>query len=118
VLESGFVKRTRCPSGCNLLIPFAVIQERIPRSKIRLIEGNAKCLHLKKLTCKRLLAADVCPRDFEAGVYLSEDQTPYPTPPPSTHCISVYYTVYNTYSLRDGGGRVEPERKLEGQQFT
>ncbi len=35
-------------------------------------------------------------RDFAAGVYLSKD----------------------TYSHREGGGGVEPERRLEGQQFT
>ncbi len=35
------------------------------RRKIRLIEGNAKCRHLKKLTYKR---------NFAAGVYLSEAQ--------------------------------------------
>ncbi len=38
--------------------------------------------------------------DFAEGVYLSEAQNPIHT------------------SLREGGGRVEPERRLEGQQFT
>ncbi len=58
VLESGFVKRTRCPSGCNLLIPFAVIQEGIPliqslgHGLVNFAETKSKCRHLKKLTCK------------------------------------------------------------------
>jgi hypothetical protein len=37
------------------------------RRKIRLIESNAKCRYLKKLTCKRT---------FAAGVYLSEAPSP------------------------------------------
>ncbi len=37
------------------------------RRKIRRIESNAKCRHLKKLTCIR---------DFAAGVYLPEALSP------------------------------------------
>ncbi len=53
-------------------------------------------------------------RDFAAGVYLSEAQNPIPPPP---------YTLYTVYSIltqtgKGEGGRVEPERRLEGQQFT
>ncbi len=59
------------------------------RRKIRLIEGNAKCRHLKKLTCKG-----------------SEAQNPVP-PPPLTHCIRMYGYAPYTYSLREGGGRGE-----------
>jgi hypothetical protein len=53
------------------------------RRKIRLIEGNAKCRHLKNGPVKG-------------------------------------YSIQNTYSPREGeeGGRVEPERRLEKQQFT
>jgi hypothetical protein len=50
--------------------------------------------------------------DFAAGVYLSEAQNPIPSP---------HYTLYTciqyTYTDREGG-TVEPERRLEGQQFT
>jgi len=67
------------------------------RRKIRLIEGNAKCRHLK--------------RDFETGVYLSEVQNPIPLP--LAHCIRVYSILIRTGK----GGRVEPERRLEGQQI-
>jgi hypothetical protein len=42
-------------------------------------------------------------RDFAAGAYLSENQNPIP--PTLTH-------------RELGGGRVEPERREEGQQFT
>jgi hypothetical protein len=53
-------------------------------------------------------------RDFAAGVYLSEGQNPmHCTPPPYT-CIQF------TDSQREMGerGRVEPDRRLEGHQFT
>ncbi len=52
-------------------------------------------------------------RYFAAGVYLSEAQTSF-SPPPLPPV-----TLY-TYSHREGGKgeRVEPERLLEGQQFT
>ncbi len=43
----------------------------IGRRKIRPIEDNAKCRHLKKLTCKGTLPA---------GVTLSEAQKPIPYP--------------------------------------
>ncbi len=39
-----------------------------------------------------------------------------PNPPPPLHTVYVY-TVYCTYSQMDGRGRVEPERRLEGQPF-
>ncbi len=41
------------------------------------------------------------------------------TPSPPTHCIRVY-NILIQYSHREGeaGGRVEPERRLEWQQFT
>jgi hypothetical protein len=51
---------------------------------------------------------------FAAGVYLSEAQNPIPIPPP-THCIRVYSILIHTGG---GGGRIEPERRLEEQQFT
>ncbi len=41
-------------------------------------------------------------RDFSTGVYLSA--------PPPWHTVYVY--IYGK------GGRVEPEKRLEGQQFT
>jgi hypothetical protein len=71
------------------------------RKKIRLIEGNAKCCHLK-INLKR---------DCAAGVYMSESQNPIPHP----HTVYLY-TVYLFTQGRGGG--VEPERRLEWQQFT
>jgi hypothetical protein len=53
-------------------------------------------------------------RDFAAGVYLSEAQKPII--PSLTHCISVYSIFI--YTGKGGRGRVDPERRLEGQQFT
>jgi hypothetical protein len=35
-----------------------------------------------------------------------------PFPPPPTHCICTY--IQYTYSHKEGGGGVEPERRLEG----
>ena len=52
-------------------------------------------------------------RDFAAGVYLSEAQNPKPTP-----LHTVYTCIQYTYSHREGGEKLEPERSLEGQQFT
>ncbi len=68
------------------------------RRKIRLIEGNAQCRHLKKLVCKgtsRQVLICLRPR------------TPYPLP--YTLCTCILYT---------GGGGEESWRRLEGQQFT
>jgi hypothetical protein len=57
----------------------------------------------ENITCKK--------RDFAAGVFLSEAQNPISPP---LHTIRV-----NTSTLgRWGGGRFEPERRGEGQQFT
>ncbi len=70
-----------------------------------LTEGNAKCCHLKKLTCKGTLRkAFICLRP----------RTPYP--PSLTHCIRVYSIL--TVFTQGRGGIVEPEKRLEGQQFT
>jgi hypothetical protein len=55
-------------------------------------------------------------KDFAAGVYLSEAQNPIP-PPPLTHCICVYSILLFTQGRRERG-RVEPERRGKGQQFT
>jgi hypothetical protein len=51
-----------------------------------------------------------------AGVYLS-DAPSYmtPSPPPLTHCIRVHR---HTGKGGGEGWRDEPERRLEGQQFT
>jgi hypothetical protein len=46
-----------------------------------------------------------------AGVYLSEAQSPIPSP-----TKRLYTTIY--LFTQEVGGRVEPERRLERQQFT
>jgi hypothetical protein len=51
--------------------------------------------------------------DFAAGVYLSEAQNPIAL----THCIRVYSILFHT-GKGGGVGKSEPERRLEGQQFT
>jgi hypothetical protein len=48
-------------------------------------------------------------RDFAAGVYLSEAQNPILLLPPP---------LYTTVIVHTGKGVIEPERKLEWQQFT
>jgi hypothetical protein len=70
------------------------------------IDAKAKSRHLKKLLLRALCDT----------VYLSEAQ----------NAIPPLYTLYNVYvhkvylftQGRGDGGRVEPERRLEGQQFT
>jgi hypothetical protein len=63
------------------------------RSKIRLIDGNAKCRHLKKLTCKETLRqAFICLR-------------PRNTYPPNT----LYTCIQYTYLHREGGGVIGGE---------
>ncbi len=52
--------------------------------------------------------------DFAAGVYLSEAKNPYQAPPPPVYV----YTVYLFTQGRGEGGGVEPERRIDGQQFT
>jgi hypothetical protein len=49
--------------------------------------------------------------DFTARFHLSEAQNSIPLPP---------YTLYTCilYTQGKGVGRVDPERRLEGQQFT
>jgi hypothetical protein len=64
--------------------------------KIRLKEGNGKCCHLKKLTCK-----GTSPQVFICLCI----------PPPFTHCIRVYSILIHTGK---GGGVGEPVRWLEG----
>jgi hypothetical protein len=81
----------------------------VKRRKIRLIEGNAKCRYIKKLTCKGILRqVFICLRT----------RTPYlPSPPPFTQCIRVNSTIIHTGNW-GRGEYIEPERRLEGQQFT
>jgi len=59
------------------------------RRKIRLIEGNAKCRHLRKLTCKGTLRqVFICPKAQNPIPYL-----------PNTLFACILYT----YSHREGG---------------
>jgi hypothetical protein len=74
------------------------------RRKIRLIEDNAKCHHLKKLSYKGTLRqVFLCLR-------------PRTQSPPFTHCIRVYNILFT--QGRGEEGIVEPERRLEGQQVS
>ncbi len=78
------------------------------RRKIRLLEGNAKCRHLKELNLKgtlRQVFISLWPRTLY----------PYPLPYTLFTCI-VYTTVY--FFTQGRGGVVEPGRREEGQQFT
>jgi hypothetical protein len=68
---------------------------------------HCKCRHLKKLTCKGTLR-QVC-------IYPSEAQNPKP---PHLHTVYVYSIFIHTGKGKRGEGRVEPERRLGGQQFT
>ncbi len=79
------------------------------RRKIRLIERNAKCRHLKKIE----LLKGLCGRCLSVW-------GPEPHSPPFLH-TAVYMSNRRVYSLlihTGKGGRAEPERRLEGQEFT
>ncbi len=85
--------------------------EMVHHRKIRLLEGNAKCRYLKKLTCK-----GASRQVFTVFVLGPEPQTP---PPPYILYTCIQYTVLIHTGKGEGGeGRVEPERRLEGRQLT
>jgi hypothetical protein len=77
------------------------------RRKIRLIEGNAKCRHLRKLTCKGTLRQGVfiCPKAQNPIPYL-----------PNTLFACILYT----YSHREEGGveQREGERCSSSQSWV
>jgi hypothetical protein len=66
------------------------------RRKIRFTEGNAKCRHLKKFTCKGTFAADVC---------LPEAQNLIPPPPPPNFTLYIYSHRGGVESLTREKGR-------------
>ncbi len=76
----------------------------LPRRKIRLVEGNAKRRHKKNWPAKGLCGRCLSVLGLE----------PHTLPP-----YTLYTCIQYTYSHGEGGGgRVEPERRREGQQFT
>jgi hypothetical protein len=77
-------------SACNFVRGKCTLQVvSTNRRKIKLIEGNAKCRHLKQLTCKGTLRqVFICLR-------------PSPPYPPSPFIL--YTCIQYTYSHREGG---------------
>jgi hypothetical protein len=76
------------------------------RRKIRLIEGKAKCRHLKKGTRNGTLRqVSICLRP----------RTPYLSP---LYTLYVYVYEYSILIHTGKKGRVEPERRGKRQQFT
>jgi hypothetical protein len=76
----------------------AVILNYLARRKIRLIESNAKCPYLKKLTCKGILR--------QVFICLRPTPPSYdPMLPPLTHCIRVYSKLIHTGKGGRGGGK-------------
>ncbi len=74
------------------------------RTKIRLKEGNAKCFHLKKFTCK----------ETSRQVFIClRPRTPYSTP--FIYCIRVSVYLFTQGRVGGGGGLGEPVRRLEGR---
>jgi hypothetical protein len=94
--------------GCVILCMCKGALEGGIRRKIRLIEGNAKRRHLKKFTCKGTLR--------QVFICLRPPPLLWPHILPYTLCICVYCKLIHTGKA--GGGRDEPERRLEEQQFT
>ncbi len=92
-------------SGGSDILAGVLARFRWSRRKIRREEGKVKCRHLKKLTYKGTLRQMfICLRP----------RTLYPPPPPYTlHTCTVYGLLFHTG--KGGGGRVEPERRSEGQ---
>ncbi len=75
--------------------------ERVVRRKIRLIEGNAECHHLKRLTC----------RGTWREVFLSV-WGPEPHAPPLKHCTRVYSILIHTGKV--GWGESWTKEKVRG----
>ncbi len=92
ILGTGSIEKCEIFPMEFSMLPCTVPQHR---RKIRLIESNAKCRYLKKLTCKRTL---------RQVFYLSEaslsSNDPILSPPPYT----LYTYILYTYSHREGGG--------------
>ncbi len=91
------------------------------RRKIKLIDSNAKCRYLKKLTCKGALRhVFICLRpppfllvrkrvlQYTPAEYgLQNNSTPLPPPP-------VQYILYFDFGKGGRGGGGETERRFEG----
>ncbi len=97
------------PPFCPLVQILVADYDPWDRRKIRLIESNAKCRYLKKLTCKGTL---------RQVFYLSEAPFP-PMTPYSPPAYTLYTCKQYSYSHRErvgGGGGVEsnPVRSLKG----
>jgi hypothetical protein len=72
------------------------------------IDTKAKRRHLKKFTCKGTLRQ----------VFLCLRHPPYLWHHTGPRTVYVYTVYLFTQGRGERGGRVEPERKLDGQQFT
>jgi hypothetical protein len=84
-----------CSPNTDPSIYTHVVQYPFARRKIRHVEGNAKCCHLKKLTKGTLRQVFICLRP----------RTPYP--PPYTLYICIQYTNWH----REGGGSWTREKR-------
>ncbi len=109
---------------------------KVIRRTIKLIEGSAKCRHVKKLTCKGTLRQlFICLRppplqgfgfgrssNFVGSESSQIQTTEYKTPckiwsPTEPHTLPhPRYTLNTNIQYTSEGERVEPERRGEGQQ--
>jgi hypothetical protein len=84
-----------------MLSPFSL---GLARRKIRLIESNEKCCHLKKLICKGTLR--------QLFIFL-KPRTPYKPPP---HIQSV--NVYTVHTWKGGGGDLNQREGTRGNSLV
>ncbi len=86
MVQRSFLMTIRNALSCRERFPVQHFREWLPWRKIKLIEGNAKCRHLKKFASKGTLPqVFICLRP----------RNPYPL---------TTYTVYTLYLFTQGGG--------------
>jgi hypothetical protein len=105
----SFRRKTQWPSREHVWFLCYIRQLRVHvrHGLINYIDTKPKCRHLKSWPVKGLCS----------GVYRSEAPSLSYDPIPRLHTVYLH-TVYLLLIHTEKGGTDEPERRLEGQQFT